>query len=399
MALHSASTLDEVTDLLTEQAVSLLDADFAIFGLLPPRSRRVLRARLFCRPNGGGCLRSGAVTIAVDRASPIREAITGRQLAISEQAGPLAVGDMASAHEALAACPTAAAPIMIRGKVGGALSVSWNVGQHRVDEEDRRFLLALAHAGGIAVERSITQREQARRLDELEALNRLKSQFLSVVSHEFRTPLTSIKASIDLLGATLATSDEVTQRLLRNVGRSVERLELLVADILTMARLKSGTLQLDLQPHALHALIDETVPVIAPLLEAKGQRLSIDCPRGLPRARVDRRWLGQALLNLLSNAHKYSPRGSAISLSAGEAAEGLVLAVCDQGPGIPPEKLAQVFDEFYRVDERGGPAAGAGLGLAIAKSLVELHGGHIEAENLPGGGACFRLSIPRAGGA
>ncbi len=398
VALHSASTLDEVTDLLTEQAASLFDADFAIFGLLQPRSRKLLQARMFCRQPGNSNLVSGSITLPVDRPGPVREALESGKLAASERADRMATMPLSSAQEALIACPTAAAPLLIRGNVRGVLSVSWNQDERPLTEEDERLLLALANAGAIATERSITQREQARRLEELEALNRLKSEFLSVVSHEFRTPLTSIKTSVSLLATTIPRQDEVAGRLLKNVTRNVERLELLISDLLTTTRLKSGSLQLDLQPSSLRTLIDETLPTIAPLAETKQQRLVVDCPQRLPQASVDRRWFGQMLLNLLSNAHKYSPSGGTITIKVREGQGGLTTSVCDSGNGIPEEKLPHLFEEFYRVEQGPeGGATGVGLGLAIVKSLVGLHGGRIWVENLAAGGTAFHFSIPTAG--
>ncbi|MDP3063708.1 MAG: HAMP domain-containing sensor histidine kinase [Chloroflexota bacterium] len=240
-------------------------------------------------------------------------------------------------------------------------------------------------------------REVLGRWESLKEADRLKSEFLSNVSHELRTPLTSIRISIEsLLAAVPEEPDDPQIRLMKNIQRNVDRLAALVSELLDMARLQSGRMELHREQMDLRAVVRESVETIRPLAEGKSIRLGVKLPtRRLP-AVVDKGRLGQALLNLLTNATEYTPPQGVITVAARTHDGRLLMSVEDTGPGIPLSEQAKIFERFYRGSTSSGQRrAGLGLGLPIARALVELHGGSIWVESNEGEGATFCISLPR----
>ncbi|HEY0068634.1 MAG TPA: HAMP domain-containing sensor histidine kinase, partial [Chloroflexia bacterium] len=224
------------------------------------------------------------------------------------------------------------------------------------------------------------------------------------------TPLTSIKTCIgalsDMSPATVSSASmETTQaRLLQNVGRSTERLIGLVNELLDMARLRAGRVSLQMQQVHIGAVIADLEGQVAPLLEARGQVLVLDLPPAdserWQRLTVpgDRRRIEQVLINLVSNANKYSPPATRITVGATPRDGQVRIFVRDEGPGIPRAEQARVFDKFYtgRTSEtpHDGRVESIGLGLAIARSIVELHGGTMGIASRPGSGSTFYFTLP-----
>lgn len=216
------------------------------------------------------------------------------------------------------------------------------------------------------------------------------------ISHDLRTPLTAAAAALRLLEASAAGRLEPDERaLLANGRRNAARLGRLIDDLLTLNQLDVGALRLEPAPLDLRVVADAAVAAVAPLLREKGQELAVALPRPLPTW-GDARRLEQALTNLLANAHRHTPPGTRITV-AGQADGGEVrLAVRDTGPGIPPGEREAIFGRLHRLAPPGGAAdGGAGLGLAIARGIVALHGGRLWAEGEPGEGAAFLLALPR----
>lgn len=232
---------------------------------------------------------------------------------------------------------------------------------------------------------------------------RLKSEFLSVVSHELQTPLTAIISSADLLIE--GEPGQLTPEQLRFVNairRNGHRLMTLVSDLLDVTRLEAGRVELDLQPVDLGVLARSAVRSLANLFEQRSQAVEVVVADGVPPALGDRRRLEQILSNLLANAGQYTPVGSQIRVEVRSVEPAcqpgrVMLVVADNGPGISPSDQARIFDKFYR----GSAAAarrerGSGLGLSIVRSLVELHGGRIWVESVPGAGTRFTVELPIA---
>jgi signal transduction histidine kinase len=219
-------------------------------------------------------------------------------------------------------------------------------------------------------------------------------RFTSDASHELRTPLTAIR-SVGEVGlrrpGTAETYREVIESMLEEAGR----LTRLVESLLAISRADSGQIQLVRSEIDVLPFVREVGLFVEVLADEKGQRLYIGGDEAT-RIQGDRAILRQILINLLDNAIKYSPAGSAISVRVQpDGSQTASVAVKDAGPGIPAEHCDRVFDRFYRVDEgRSREAGGAGLGLALAKWGAEAHGGRLELSCPPGGGCIFRLSLP-----
>jgi signal transduction histidine kinase len=238
------------------------------------------------------------------------------------------------------------------------------------------------------LEREASQRDQ---------LDRLKDEFVLTASHELRSPLTSVQGFAELL---MLEKDSLTQRQVETVEIILENCRHLVHllnDLLDLARSDAGRLAIAPRPTDLTPLIEETVRTIRGQTEAANQTLTTRIEPGLPQISGEADRIRQILVNLLTNAHDYSPEGASIEVSARVLGAEVEIAVSDNGPGIPESQLQQIFERFVRGDagltQRVG---GTGLGLAIAKSLVELHGGTIGAESVPGQGSIFRFRLPVA---
>ncbi len=263
---------------------------------------------------------------------------------------------------------------------------------------DLKLVQAVANHIAVIVENARLAQEasEARALREA---GRLKDDFLSSVSHELLTPLTSVKAAADLLLAMprSARTEDATS-LMRNIGRNAERLTALVGDLLDLARLQGGTTELRRDTFAIEDVITEAVGGIQPLADTAGQSIRLALPPGRSLVYGDPRRLEQVLVNLLSNASKFTGRGGIITVGAQEVGREVVVSVSDTGPGIPLSEQALVFEKFY-VGRRGKVRAkGAGIGLSIAKYIVELHGGRIWVESKLGKGSTFSFSIPGGDG-
>ncbi len=275
--------------------------------------------------------------------------------------------------------------------------------RRRFTPDDSHFLRAVANVIATAIARQDFERRLAReeaaaqaerdRAARLAELDRLRREFVASVSHDLRTPLTSIRAGVGLLATrALDRLDPDERDMLAVVRRNIERLANQVDYLLTANQLEAGALRLTPEPLDLRAVATDAVAAVHPLYRGKGQALEVDLPEPLP-VEGDARRLGQALVNLLDNAHYHTPSGTRIAVSGCADGAEVRLAVSDDGPGIPPGELERVFERFHRLSAAAG---GSGLGLATAKALVELHGGRIWIESRPGEGATFHIALPRA---
>ncbi|MCC7369255.1 MAG: HAMP domain-containing histidine kinase [Chloroflexi bacterium] len=232
---------------------------------------------------------------------------------------------------------------------------------------------------------------------QLEALERLRTDLLSTIAHELRTPLTAVRASVGLLRDPRVRPDEAAQaQLLDRIARSAERMQRLVSDVLDLARFRSGTLTLQARRFDAVALACEAGTALASLLQAADQHVDLHLPDGPVWVYGDRRRLEQALLNLLSNAQKFSPPGATIGLSVAVDGGDVIWTVEDRGPGIAPEHRARLFERFFTsASDSSGP--GAGLGLPISLAIAEAHGGTIQVETEVARGSSFALRVPAHG--
>jgi PAS domain S-box-containing protein len=232
-------------------------------------------------------------------------------------------------------------------------------------------------------------------------VDRLKTEFVSLVSHELRTPLTSIKGFVDLLFEFDVDRLSAEQReFLTIVQSNVDRLVTIINDLLDISRIESGRLELQWSEFDLRQTIAEVARSFQPQLDAKNQRLDLDLPTSLSYVLADRERVIQILTNLVSNAHKYTPAGGSIAVSASADDRFLTVEVADSGMGLSAEDLGKLFTKFFRASNRATQEVrGTGLGLAITRSLVEAHGGQITATSQLGEGSTFRFTLLVAAGA
>ncbi len=245
-------------------------------------------------------------------------------------------------------------------------------------------------AGTVAVLRDFTREAE---------IDRMKSDFVSVVSHELRTPLTSIKGYLDLvlMGAAGPTNKQ-QESFLQIAKSNTDRLHGLVSDLLDISRMESGRVELDVQVVSLLQIVEQVSKSMRRQFQDRGLTLTVDVPAGLPEILGDPARISQILMNLLSNAYKYTEEGGAI-LRVTPVMGALQIDVIDTGVGISPEDQDSLFTPFFRA---AGNAVqremGSGLGLTITKSLVEMHGGELRVTSNPGAGSTFSLTLPTPAG-
>jgi len=242
-------------------------------------------------------------------------------------------------------------------------------------------------AGVQAIIRDVTERYE---------IERMRDRFISAVTHELRTPLVSIKGYVDLaLSAEPGQMSKEVESRLQVAKRNTDRLLSLVNDLLDVQRMQAERLELEIQPTDFNKVVDSCMTEIQPLLEEKKLSLRLEVPEGELRTEGDQTRLCQALMNLLSNAAKFSPEGSEVTLHVEEENKSIKVQVSDRGIGIRKEDLKRVFEPFAAI-EKPDYVKGTGLGLNITKGLVEAHGGKIWAESPgEGKGATFGFTIPK----
>jgi signal transduction histidine kinase len=261
----------------------------------------------------------------------------------------------------------------------------------------RAVSLTVVGLGTTILARRLRLEEEAARssrdeAERLAALDHLRANFVARVSHDLRTPLTAIRAALGGLLERNGGSDpqQEEHKLLLSGLRNAERLSLLIDDLIAMNQLEAGVLHLERERFDLRDVVLETLSILHPLFRHREQTLEIDLPEPLP-VEGDPRRLEQALVNVLDNAHRHGPVRSRLVISAYLKDEVIVLSVHDTGPGIPPEHLENVFRPFHRLDDT---ARGSGLGLSIARRLIEMHEGRIWIESRPGEGTTVHIALP-----
>ncbi|HKO98245.1 MAG TPA: ATP-binding protein [Pyrinomonadaceae bacterium] len=253
------------------------------------------------------------------------------------------------------------------------------------------------------LQKTFEETSQAKALKQSE---RLKSALLDAVTHDLRTPLTSIKASVTTLlddqralgeaDLKFRLNEEERVDMLEVIDEEADRLDRFIEDLVAMARIEAGELQLRREWGSLEDIVAAALERASPL--ARNHHIELRIPDDLPSIRVDERAVAEVIFVLLENAAKYSPSGSTIRLAAVRAAEDMVrLTIEDEGPGIPAELRERVFDKFFRAMRNGdsvGHKPGTGMGLAIARGIVEAHGGRIWIEDAEGSGTRMVILLP-----
>lgn len=289
------------------------------------------------------------------------------------------------------------APITFRDKVWGVLHLGCPSRSNFTLEELAEVKAGTEHIG-LELE-CCKQRARANaRLAELEKWAEQRTEFYSTVAHSLKTPLTSLRTSVEiLLGSDIErASPQQRETILDNIKRSTERLNDLVTSLLDMARLRDMTVSMNLEASSIKALVEEISAMMIPVFESRRQGFLLDVPEDLPRVRVDRPSFERAVQSVLANASQFSPLETNIALRVRRREQGLVVEISDQGPGIPPQEREAIFEPFFRGQEaRRLNLPGSGLGLSIARMAMERHGGKIWVESILGKGSTFYLSLPK----
>jgi two-component system sensor histidine kinase KdpD len=284
------------------------------------------------------------------------------------------------------ASDTVITPILLGGQIIGSLAIQGG-------KLSDAALHALANLVAIALEK-VRGQEAANRAEAARQSEELKSTLLDSLAHEFKTPLTSIKAAATALLSTPIEGAAEQRELVSIVNEEVDHLASLVTEATEMARIEAGELRLNAGVHSAGKLIDHALEQMKAATE--GRKITVSVAEGLPPILVDSELLELVLRHLLDNAVKYSPPASPVAVRAERCARGVMISVADQGPGIPERERSRVFEKFYRSPSTHQHVLGTGMGLAIAREIVSAHGGEVGIENVPGGGSRFWITIPKA---
>src|SRR5215211_4445022 len=235
----------------------------------------------------------------------------------------------------------------------------------------------------------------AEKTRELEIASKHKSEFLANMSHELRTPLNAIIGfsqvlKQDLFGPVNAKQEEY----LDDILSSADHLLSLINDILDLSKVEAGQVELEVAPFSLREALERGVVMVRERAIKNGIDLDLDVDPGVGVVEADERRIRQVVFNLLSNAVKFTPTGGRIDVSVAQQNGYVTVAVTDDGPGIAPEDQERIFEEFQQAEHEAPRPEGTGLGLALSRRLVELHGGHIWVESQPGAGSTFAFTIP-----
>jgi two-component system, OmpR family, phosphate regulon sensor histidine kinase PhoR len=283
---------------------------------------------------------------------------------------------------------------------------------HHAEEIARTALEAGSAAGELTVrlEQGATLLVRGRRtpggdawlvledVSELRRLQRIRTEFIDNLSHELRTPLTTVSLLAETLAADAGSLPPKAAERVAKIEVETGHLVQMVNELLDLSRIESGFAPDAVDDVDLGRLAATTVERLRLFAERHGATLEVDAPAEVPAVRGDRERIGQALLNLLHNAVKFSPPGSVVAVRVTPAESEVVVAVEDHGPGIPASDLPRIFERFYKVDRaRTRGTGGTGLGLSIARHVVEAHGGRIWAESVEGAGSTFSFAIPVTG--
>lgn len=280
-------------------------------------------------------------------------------------------------------------PLSARGRVLGLLIfVATAESGRRYNDSDVMLANEVGHRAALAVDHAILYRAA-------EEAGRARESMVAVVSHDLKNPLSTIQMAASFLLEDLVPDDEahaLERRQLTSIHREAGRAYRLIRDLLDVNAIEAGTLHVVRSTQEIAPLVDEVVETLKPLAQAKQIELALEAASGLPVLHADRDRLFQVFSNLGGNAIKFTPEGGRVLIRARHEDDAVAFDVVDTGPGIPPADLSRVFDRYWQAKKTA--SLGSGLGLTIARGIVEAHGGRIDVSSVPGEGTVFSFTIP-----
>jgi signal transduction histidine kinase len=387
--LNTTLDYDRTLELTVEWAVRVSAAKAGLIGVITPEGTGMLLYALRGYPGDMNRFR--------EEAWPLNRGILGRAAMMGI---PIMVPDVRQDPDYIEVIPSTLSqlivPVARENRVIGIITLECDE-VNGFDLEALNFVVRLADHAAVSI-------ANAQLYEEVKRANQYKSEFVSIVAHELKLPMTSIKGYSDLLVKGAAGQPNETQLQFLNVIRSnVDRMNTLVSDLLDISRIEAGRLKLDIRPVAMQVVIEETLRTLRKHIEDKEQTLEVDVPESLPNVMGDKSRLIQVLANLVSNAYKYTPSGGRIMIEVrpdGVSDEGKSFLVCrvrDTGVGMSLEDLEKLGQKFFRAgDQRVRDVPGHGLGFSIAKNLVEMQGGKIEIQSVLNEGSTFSFTVPVA---
>jgi signal transduction histidine kinase/CHASE3 domain sensor protein len=281
-------------------------------------------------------------------------------------------------------------PLRVRERTLGVLLLVRNQGHPVYRAEDLRFAQEFSHQTALAI-------DNARLFMAAEMGLKMKEELLATVAHDLKNPLTAIGLNSDIIQRkSELMNDESVRRPIESIRTSAEEMQRLIHDLLELTQLESGRITLEPKPHDAAELINTSLTLVAPQAAFKSIDVIRDVKSGECIALCDRNRTLQVLSNLIGNAIKFTPKGGKIRVEAQVTGDGIRFGVIDNGPGIAPEQLDQVFGRYWQANPAKGRGSGSGLGLSIARGIVERHGGRIWAESAIGMGARFFFTLAEA---
>ena len=356
---------------------------------------RLKRLKVLSRDPGKLWLCDRFMHAPLERSHPhlVRSVLETRRPVVIERLSPETMPLLSNDAEDLRAIraagltSVAAVPLLAHGTLVGVITLISSSSSRVYGAADVRVAEELAQRVALSI-------ANARLLREAQRAIRTRDDVLAIVSHDLRNPVVTIGLVAHLLRQSDRTDAVRLREFADNIQRSVDDMHLLIDDLLDFARIHSSTFSVDAYADRLGRVVTPVVERLKVLAESKRQTIEVELPPALPEVAVDRRRISQVLANLVGNAIKFTPEGGTIRLSARQNGDGVAVSVTDTGLGIPPEHLSRIFDRFWQAPRTRH--LGSGLGLSIAKGIVEAHGGTIWADSELGKGSTFSFTLPLA---
>lgn len=379
--LNKSLDLNRVLSLALDWAISLTKADGGSIGLLEFVDEEETEQALRLLVHSGERQDSGERLVPTSHPVLAHVLADGRPVFTHDVTPEQSIdGTPAHAQQAV--------PIRRDGEITGLITLESHE-SGALDEEDMAFVERLADRAAVAI-------KNARLYEAIAAANQAKSSFISVVTHELRLPMTSIKGYADLImSGMVGDLTDQQKQFMDVIRRNLDRMNTLISDLSDINRIESGRMKFEMKQFDLHDTVVDVADSLREAIAGRQQTLTVELPDELPLIYADPNRVNQIVGNLVSNAHKYTPDGGAITVRAGQHDDHVEVAVIDTGLGISEENQAKLFTQFFRAEDQAvRDQQGWGLGLSIVKKMVEAQGGEIWFSSELGKGSTFTFSIP-----